>query len=361
VDVELKFIYDMLCNAQNPEDVFGISKEDNTELVRASFRKLVFKAHPDKYQDEKDKELAEEAFKKLNDWFEKAQVKIKFSTYGNLSKPAASEAKAETKAPIIINGYTLGGIEFSGMLCDIFKARSKSGQNVLLKIPRNPSFNSFLINESTILRKLNEVDSSVGSLIVELEDSFRVTTSNHAVKQINVFKYDQKLVSLEDVINKYPNGIDPKDMAWMFKRCLLALDFIHSENIVHGAVLPQHILLNLERHSILLIDFVLSGNIGSIPKAIDSKYQDYYHDKVLRKEKLSKDIDVYMLGETMIKLLGGDIKNKTMPDSVPAEIKKVIKACTLGIDDAFLVHEEFGSLIKKLWGPNKWRNFILEK
>jgi hypothetical protein len=365
VDSELQFIYDMLCNAKNPEDIFGISKEDNTELVRVSFRRLVFKVHPDKYQDKKDKELADEAFKKLNDWLEKAKIKIKYSTYGVISKPITQEVKSEPIKPITlsskINSYTLDKIAFTGMLSDIFTASDKNGKSVLLKISRNPNNNSFLLNEASILKKLNGVDSSLGSMIPDLEDTFLVATKTRVMKQINVFKYNPKLVPLSEVINKYPNGIDPKDMAWMFKRCLIALDFIHSERIVHNAVLPQHILLNLEKHIILLVDFTLSGFTDNIPREIDSQYQEYYPDKVLRKDKISKDVDIYMLGMTMIKLLGGDLKNKAMPEAVPQEIRKIIKACTLGIDDALLVHEEFGNLIQKLWGPNKWRNFILEK
>jgi hypothetical protein len=40
----------------------------------------------------------------------------------------------------------------------------------------------------------------------------------------------------------YPRGIDAKDMAWIWRRVLLALDFAHTNKVIHGSVLPTHYL-----------------------------------------------------------------------------------------------------------------------
>ena len=42
----------------------------------------------------------------------------------------------------------------------------------------------------------------------------------------------------------YPDGVDPRDVAWMWRRLLVALGLAHRAGVVHGAVLPEHVLIS---------------------------------------------------------------------------------------------------------------------
>ncbi len=44
--------------------------------------------------------------------------------------------------------------------------------------------------------------------------------------------------SLTEVGTAYPDGVDPRDAAWMWRRLLVGLGFAHRAGVLHGAVLP---------------------------------------------------------------------------------------------------------------------------
>jgi len=357
VNTELLLLNNQLMHAKNPENVFGSGSE--TEL-KTIFRVLAFKSHPDKFSEVTDKALANETFKLLNNWWKIAQDKLNNKTYGNVmyEKPKQEILNditiSSTKYSYVMKAQT----KFAGAISDIYEGIQKSNKNkVLLKISRHPNNNLYIQNEASMLKRIYNIDSSLLALIPECIDTFSLSDENKSIKKINVFNYISDLVSLETVIKRYPNGIDPKDMAWMFKRCLLVLDLIHSNGIIHGAVLPSHILLNLKTHGILLVDWTQSVNINSKMTIIDNNFIQYYPKTILEKKNATKANDIYMLGMTIIKLLGGDLTNKTMPSSVPQELKHLIKACTLGLDNAGELHTEFDERIVKLWGEHKFRDF----
>ena len=58
--------------------------------------------------------------------------------------------------------------------------------------------------------------------------------------------------TLAEVRRAYPMGVDPKDMAWMWRRLLVALGFAHLNGVIHGAVLPDNISILPGQHGLLL-------------------------------------------------------------------------------------------------------------
>ena len=45
--------------------------------------------------------------------------------------------------------------------------------------------------------------------------------------------------SLDEVRCAYPDGVDARDAAWMWRRLLVAIGPAHRAGVVHGAVLPD--------------------------------------------------------------------------------------------------------------------------
>ena len=365
---ELEFLYQTLKKAKNPEEVFGIlagTIEDKLSACTKTFRHLVALAHPDHFLNEEDKKVATEAFKLLQPFYEAAKQKIQNGTYGDLSMGVSTEPVHITTKR---NAYELGSILFTGSISDIFKGQHEEagiGKEILIKVARSYKNNDFISNESTVLKKLGkESHHGLEELIPKCIDSFIISdTATRTIRRANVFDYKPDLVNLAYVIKKYPGGIDPKDMAWMFKRILVAIWVAHEQGIVHGAVLPQHILLNLVNHGILLIDWSFSAKISeTYIKAIDSTCKDFYPLSVFDKEVATPEVDIYMAAVTIIKLLGGDSKTKIIPNSVPKEIRSILRACILEHSGftAMEIHEEFNQTIKKLFGPPKFRNFQIK-
>ncbi len=361
---ELKVVYDMLRHATSPEDVFGdlsaaTSIEDKLEAAKKMYRKIAMTAHPDKYLEDGDKKIAQVTFTLLQPLWEQAQRKISLGTYGDTTKEAPSDVHVTSKKLDVTIGSILTK---SGAMTDLHSCTfTHNGATVMgaLKLARKGDNNVFVENEATYLEALHKTDSELKDLIPMYYDSL----TNDGLAG-NVLSYDPKLVSIEQVINAYPNGIDPKDMCWMWKRTLAAIWFAHQNQIIHGGVIPPHILLNLETHAIVLVDWTNSVRGNGTIKAIHSAYEDYYPPEVFIKKAPTPATDIYMSAMTMIRVLGGDVAKKEIPSSVPKEIRSILRACTLrslALEDARYIHQEFDTVIKRLWGPSKFRNFQLPK
>jgi serine/threonine protein kinase len=61
------------------------------------------------------------------------------------------------------------------------------------------------------------------------------------------------LHTLEDVRREHPRGVDPKVAVWTFKRLLEVLHWSHRSGVVHGAVVPPHVLIHPRDHGAMLL------------------------------------------------------------------------------------------------------------
>ena len=119
----------------------------------------------------------------------------------------------------------------------------------------------------------------------------------------------------------HPDGIHPADMAWMWRRVLEILSWVHAHRKVHGAILPCHILLNTEIHGGRLIDWCYSVESGSHIKAVVPAYESLYPPEVQDKQPATSATDLYMLARCMKSLLGGQ--------PVPDRISRILDACLI--------------------------------
>ncbi len=225
------------------------------------FRQVAKTVHPDLYQGTTDFELAHTTFKKLARLWEQAQRRIENGTYGTTKG-------TNTFTPFIIRTqkrqYTIEKFLVDGDLCNLYQGISGistvpgTKKCCLLKFPIQPGDNDLVMNETRILKHLKGGNGyeKLRHFVSQLVDAFSYKEqSSGIVRQVNVLSYGEGLYSLKEVHDAYPKGIDVKDMAWIWRRLLVALGFAHTNNVIHGAVLPTHIL-------ILRANMALSSLIG---------------------------------------------------------------------------------------------------
>lgn len=231
----------------------------------------------------------------------------------------------------------------------------------LLKVVNNSKNEDRLNTEAEVIRKLKTTEladlfpdllTTTKTILSEdlrscddCPDRFICFTTNKKVcsrrNSALVYRYDPNMPSLDKVMKAYPNGIDEKDMVWMFKRLLGAIWTAHNCGIVHSAILPEHILLNLETHGIWLIDWMHINNLGKKPKINKVGDDSYYPDYQIRAEN-SAALDIHMAAMCMTELIG--------KQHLTREIETVLRASTMGATDAKVVHERLDKEVKKLWG-----------
>ncbi|HZO70985.1 MAG TPA: serine/threonine-protein kinase [Ktedonobacteraceae bacterium] len=373
-NAELERISASLAQAGSAEEVFGTlvgSRDEQLEAAKRLFRQMAKAVHPDLFQERSDFDQAGAAFKKLVYFWEQAQTRIEHGTYGTaISTEEFVPFSMRTKK----SHYAVERLLARGDISALYIAASLlDGAPIkcLLKIPVRPEDNDLLSNEARILTHLHVSQDYPGlhHFVSQLVDSFAYQEQASGIlRQINILSYLDGFYSLKEVRQVYPQGVDPRHMAWIWRRLLVALGFAHSNNVIHGAVLPTHVLIHPRLHGVILIDWsyaVLAPSAsGESISAISRDYRDWYPAEVFVREVPLPGLDIAMAARCMIDLLGGDYYTRAMPDSVPWQIQSHLKGCTLPNprqrpQDARVLLADFDALIQRLWGGRTFQEFSM--
>ncbi|MFC6935148.1 hypothetical protein ACFQHO_35745 [Actinomadura yumaensis] len=214
--------------------------------------------------------------------------------------------------------------------------------------------------EAAALRRLRaKGDPRYRPYVPHLADSFgHVDAVTRAERQGNVLVALDGFRTLAEVRAAYPGGVDPRDAAWMWRRLLVALGHAHRAGVVHGAVLPEHVLVHPEEHGLVLADWCYSvpddDPAGHVPAMVD-RHADLYAPEVPAREPASPATDVHMATRCMTALVG---------DGAPEPMRAFARGCTLPAQrrrpgDAWRLLAEFDGLLERLYGPRRFRPFTM--
>ena len=369
MNAELQMIAQRLQQAASPEEIFGeILGDTNEKLVslKATYRQLAKSTHPDLFPDSEDRRMAEGAFGRLTEWFTSAEQKLKAGVYGLYAGEHSIILQTRQRAYVLDGNYT-ETLVYNRYPCAFQRnARARKG---FLKITRNPEDNELASNETRILEILRNGKASrrFGPYLPRLVDSF-LYEQGGVDYQVNVFERGERWYSLEAVRQAYPHGIDPKDMAWMFRRVLVALGFLHLNGVIHGAVLPGHIAILPEEHGLTLEEYSFAIHASEDEEAhikvIDPAHEDWYPLEIRRRESPLPGADIGMAAQCMMYVLGASPHGSDWPDSVPDFLRSFLKGCTLPgkrarPQNAWALKEEFDQLLEKHWGERKFHPFTM--
>jgi hypothetical protein len=176
---------------------------------------------------------------------------------------------------------------------------------------------------------------------------------------VNVFLARDGFFTLAAIRERYPAGLDARHLAWLFKRMLVAAGLARQGGVVHGAILPPHVLVHAENHGIQLVDWIQSVKIGRPISVIPTRYRDWYPPEILNREPAVAASDIYLAAKCLIYAAGGDPVGQRWPDSVPIEMRRFVNTCLFSSphkrpQDAWQLHEEFDELLRQLFGSPKY-------
>lgn len=250
-----------------------------------------------------------------------------------------------------------GGTRFDRMLEDDVDVT-----NAVLKVVADTLDNDLAENEVKILHHLfppKTADEKFFRYLPQPLMSFRVLSGGQE-RQALLMPFMEGYVSMAEVHRAFPDGLDFRDVVWMFKRLLVGIGFAHTRGVVHGAVLPTHVLVHPVGHGAKIIDwsYAIEGE-GRI-RAMSTAFQDFYASEILEKKPATPSTDIFMAAKCAVQLLGGDIKTNKMPDKVPAEIRSFLDECLVPLPNmrprnAWDLHEAFDQLLLKLVGKPSYR------
>lgn len=257
--------------------------------------------------------------------------------------------------------YVLGTILATG---DLAVLRETDG-SALLKIPRAPADNDLMEREARALARLDrEGDPRHRAYAPRLVESFRHRESGAAAgacggteRRVNVLRRLDGFHTLTAVREAYPDGLDPRDAAWMWRRLLVALGWAHRAGVVHGAVLPDHVMIHPERHGLVLVDWcysVVDDRTGRVPALVE-RHRELYPPEVVRRRPATPATDIHMAGLVVAGLMG---------ERAPEQLRGFVRGSTLPAEarrphDAWRLLAELDEVLERLYGPRSFRPFTM--
>lgn len=324
----------MIDAAGTPGDLFPGSREEQDRI----YKDLAKACHPDKVRDKSMRKAAEDAFKKLSNFYANRDG----------GKPATSTAKIGNWAIV----RPLG----KGDIADVYLAEtSGDGATALriktasaaFKIARDPDDNDLMGFELVALKDLWKGKSQFTKYLPKAVDSF--TASGRAT---NVITLADECFSLSEIHTIFPDGLDFRHGVWMMNRLLSVLGFIHNSGYIHGAITPDHLMYRPKDHGLILIDWTCSIKSGSgrhIPLLVD-RWKALYPPEVARKKAATPGADIYMAAECI---------NHAVNGNRPKRFKPLFDHCWAGSPssrphDAWELQQRWVDVAEKEYGPAKF-------
>lgn len=248
--------------------------------------------------------------------------------------------------------YPLGPVLAEGDLAVLRAA----GPGTALKIPRRPADNDLMEREADALTRLDGVaDARHRAYAPRLAESFRHRGPDGTERRVNALQRLHGFHTLAEVRALHPGGLDPRDAAWMWRRLLVALGWAHRAGVVHGAVLPEHVLIHPAQHGLVLVDWCYSTERGATVPALVERHRALYPPEVPGRRPATEATDIHLASRCVEQLMG---------DRAPRPLRAFLRGCTLPAQarrprDAWRLLAELDDVLEGLYGPRTFRPFTM--
>jgi hypothetical protein len=360
---ELDLIYAKLDGACCPEDIFGAGSDPSI-----LFRQLAKACHPDHHPSQHT--LADKTFAKLSEMKRVADERVKNGSWGK-------KIPLPHCIPMEVGSYKVSRKPVIGDVCDLYFVE---GKELVIKAARSNDDNDLLRAEANALKILKGIDGPVCKGVSELKENFQIEGTWK--REANVLTSFPGFVTALDVHQKMV--IDTRTAVWMFKRLLTLLTWVHHFNLIHGAILPPHVMFypdnddnspfslpgkdrfkDPRKHSIRLIDWCYSVNFKDRTRLSSwvPAWKDYYAPELLKKDFIGPASDIYMAATVIGYLINSDHSTSNALN-LPSALKTVLFKCTEPnpknrYQKAGDVLEDWTKAATKEFGSPKWIDFNL--
>lgn len=334
----LQELHDLLFAAKTVEELFGNIKsiDELRDFCRPWYKLAHIDSQPDRF-----KTLADKTFRKLNELKSLAENKLELKTYGQ---------KIDIKNYLFQVKCGKFDCEVREHLFELDVFQVYETNHGTLKISKDNCF-SVAAKEAKILPKLKS------KYCPEFIDQSIIADGNQQ-KYLTLVKSIKAFVPMQKILDKYPQGVDARDAAWMINRMLEFAALLHNNKYIHCGILPHSVLFDIEKHGIIVIDWTYC-NAGVPLPTIGNKYKDYYPQEVFNKQSPSTATDLYMIGKCALSLLGGKGVS-TVPKSIYNHIDAwLIVNQSKRPSNLFEARDDFAKLLIKEFGPPKFRKFSM--
>lgn len=304
----------------------------------------------------------------LTEKWGKAQRAIKGGYYGvKKSEEAQKEETITTKKRKYVIETKFSEGDLSQIHKGYFVDKNEEKNLVIVKISAAVESNIFLQNEVKILRILEKKTIGKSAIfsryLPRLYETFSIREEGRQ-HFASCFKQQDEYFTLRDVMNQYPDGVHPKTMAWIWNRLMEILGFIHLQGIIHGAVIPEHILIHPVQHGIKLIDWTGATTEKRV-RLMSVDLEEFYAPEIFSKKDVGSFTDIFMAAQCMKAILAGGLTN-FHSKKIQNEIKELLEKCTRKEvekrpNNAWKIRDESKNIFQTIFGNPGYHELKMTK
>lgn len=228
----------------------------------------------------------------------------------------------------------------------------------IIKLLRDPQDTALFDNEWEVLQSLHRSDAPGADfftmLLPQPVSHGTISYGADTGKRVNIYRWASGFYyNFEEVARQYPHGIPPRASIWIWRRILEVLSFIHNSGMVHGAVLPPHLLVQENEHGVRLVGYSSAGPIGDTLRTKAPRYESFYPKS---SRTLTAQLDISMSARCMVAILGGNPETGALPRAVPSRLAQLIQQIALmnintsAKETAWSIREELGVIADEVFG-----------
>lgn len=325
---------DLVLAATSASILFGSTEE---KTAKKEYKRLVREVHPDTLSEgDLNKSRAEEAFNRLTLLWDSIK-----------SNKASTSSIVRTRK----HEYVLGGLLSEDDVVVRLMATYDAGHEACTLVVAKSVHDADLVSAyATSVRKLREVPESYRMYFPEFVETFRYRQDDGDHSALTV-KSLKGFYTLRQVKERYPDGIGGRDIAWIFRRMLVALGNAHDLGLVHGAPSLDAFYIHPEMHGLVLDDWHYSVSSGSPLVAVPAATKNLYPANALSKEPVDYRLDI---------LIASRIANELLSHAEPSALRAFFKGCQVSSPPrAAHLLTEFDDLLERLYGKRTFHPFTM--
>lgn len=227
---------------------------------------------------------------------------------------------AETYPNDVSFDLTIDGENFAfyrtlktGDTSTLYLGHDTYGTPVVSRLSAVPEDSAFLQAERAAIRKMSEkkratIIASSGDITFSrtYPDLLAFSDDIGDRVSVNISQYCGGFLTLAEIICKY-GFLSGAQIAAIWNRLLLAISISSSVGIIHGAITPEHILINPASGDVVLCGWAFSVNLGQPIRSCVTEFGAFYPKEAFTKPDISTDI--YMSAACMRSAISLDKSN----------------------------------------------------
>jgi hypothetical protein len=194
-------------------------------------------------------------------------------------------------------------------------------EQALLKVLRDRRESALFDHEWEVLTKLQGSPApGAAALLQRLPQPIaqgEITSGPHSGSRAMLLRWESGYEhTFDDVRAAYPQGIPARASIWIWRRVLETLAFLHGEGLVHGGVLPQHLLVERGEHGVQLVGFSAAGASGGPLATVCEDRAGFYPAAALAELRVTPAMDLAMSARVVAMLLGAGNGQGVAPEEI---------------------------------------------